>query len=157
MNEVEQQILDLLPNNGTRLSGSQIKATLGIMDHEYKDAKQVLKDQGLVILGRGRSGTIALAEPGSAESDSQQKIVSIGERASAALWKEVERRIEMFGCKCELEPNMTFEQLMELEAGCTGTIARRKRGIDAPGWVCSVLDYYRVKMHKFKDKQENDS
>ena len=154
MNEVEQQILDLLPENGTRLSGSQVKTSLGIMDHEYKDAKQTLKDQGLVVLGRGRGGTIALAEPGSSETDSEQKIQRIGERASAALWEEVERRIETYNCRCELQPNMSYEQLIELESGCTGSVARRKRGIDMPGWVCPVLDYYRVKMYKFRKSQD---
>lgn len=161
MNEIAEQIFELLPNNGTTLSGSQIKATLMLRDTEYKAAKQELKDSGLVILGRGRSGTMALAQPGTG-SDSPINVLPIGERASEALWAEVEKRVKNYGCKCGLVPNMQYEELIELEEGCTGSrqVAERNGTILTPGigfgYVCPTLDYYRQKMSKFKKEESFD-
>lgn len=159
MNEIAKQILELLPNDGSTLSGSQIKATLALRDLEYKAAKQELKDEGIIILGRGRSGTMALAVPGTG-SDKETKILSIGARQLETLWKEVERRIEEYGCECDLQPNMSYEELLELEAGCTGTEAKAKKlgfpivAGNMPGWICATLDYYRHQMYKFREKNE---
>jgi hypothetical protein len=162
VNEAAESIFDLLPKNGLKLSGSQIKATLGLEDEEYKVAKAELKEAGLVVLGRGRSGTISVAEIDPDAPDAMPEIAKIGKNASAALWENVLERKEFHNCYCELSPNMTYEELVELEEGCKGSRQRAKRlGIELRagrnnGWVCEVLDFYRHSMFKYRDKREEN-
>lgn len=162
MNEVSQQILDLLPKNGLKLSGSQIKATLELEDEEYKAAKTELKEAGLVVLGRGRSGTIAVAEIDPDAPDVMPDIAKMGQNASAALWEGVLSRKEFHKCHCDLRPNMTYEELLELEEGCKGSRQTAERleinytAGSMKGWVCEVLDFYRHNMYKYREKKDED-
>lgn len=151
LSNTSQDILNLLPNNGTTLSGTQIKSTLALRDLEYQEAKHQLKECGLVVLGRGRGGTMALATPGTG-SDTETKIVSVSQNALDNVWREVERRIEEYHCKCDIGPGMSYDELIALEEGCTGS---RQKGF-SPGWVCDVLDYYRRQIYKLTKPRNNE-
>ena len=162
MIEAAERIFELLPKNGLRLSGSQVKATLDLSDEEYKEAKAELKANGLVILGRGRSGTIAVTEIDPDAPDSLPEIAKMGSSASAKLWEEVNNKIKHHNCKCGLVPGMTYEELIELGAGCTGVLARIKRfGLSGSknvgnigGWVCPALSHYQTNMYKYREQNE---
>jgi hypothetical protein len=53
-----QQVLDALPQTGA-ISGGHLRARISIDEDEFKQAKKELRNAGLVILGRGRGGSIA--------------------------------------------------------------------------------------------------
>src|SRR4051812_13589348 len=53
-----QRVYDTLPETGA-ISGGQLKGRLSLDDDEFKQAKRELRAAGLVILGRGRGGSVA--------------------------------------------------------------------------------------------------
>ncbi len=61
-----KKILEILPDDGSKVSGGHIRQTLGLSKPDFMAAKQELKGAGMVTLGRGRGGSLSLiigAEP----------------------------------------------------------------------------------------------
>lgn len=58
-------------------------------------------------------------------------------KVDSERWAKV-REYRGTNCRCELRPGMSYYELVELGAGCTGSDA-----VGRPGWVCPVLDFYR--------------
>lgn len=58
MNSIKQSVLDAIPNEGDKLSGGEVKKRFGLIDEDWKSIKAELSQQGLVILGRGRGGSV---------------------------------------------------------------------------------------------------
>lgn len=56
--------------------------------------------------------------------------------AQNRIWAEVQRKQEASWpvCTCELRRGMTWDDLLELEEGCTHRLHR---------YICPVLDFYR--------------
>lgn len=54
-----RQLYDCLPEDGTAISGGNLKWETEFDTKTYKAAKAELKEAGLVTLGRGRGGSVA--------------------------------------------------------------------------------------------------
>ncbi len=59
MNDIAEKIFEYLPEDGSKVSGGQIKKDLEISAKDFKAAKSFLKGKGVVEVGRGRGGTIS--------------------------------------------------------------------------------------------------
>ena len=56
-----RKVFDALPIDGSKLSGGKVKDRTRLNTTEFTDAKAELKKAGLVVLGRGRGGSLARA------------------------------------------------------------------------------------------------
>jgi hypothetical protein len=81
MNENAQKLFDYLKTSG-KVSGGTAKAELDFKDSEYRKAKEELNNAGVVILGRGRGGTIELVD--GAQPPKEPKKLSRAEIMAAA-------------------------------------------------------------------------
>lgn len=59
MDDNAQKILDVLPEDGSKISGGQVLDKVDLSKSEFKKGKEWLRDNGMVELGRGRGGTIS--------------------------------------------------------------------------------------------------
>jgi hypothetical protein len=86
-----RRVLDILPADGSTLSGGKIKDRLRINTTEFTDAKSELKEAGLVILGRGRGGSLARVEgvevPEAPQKKTKEESLEIAREEKAAISK----------------------------------------------------------------------
>jgi hypothetical protein len=59
MDENALKLLDVLPEDGSKMGGAEVKKLCGLKLSDFKAAKTYLRDNGLVTLGRGRGGSVA--------------------------------------------------------------------------------------------------
>lgn len=57
-----KRVFDLLPQDGSKISGIKVKDKLTLSALDYQKAKDELRAEGLVELGKGRGGTIGRVE-----------------------------------------------------------------------------------------------
>jgi hypothetical protein len=75
-----EQVLALIPNEGDKLSGIEIKKRLELSGSEYRKAKAELHEEHLIALGKGRGGTIIRTAQEQAKGPSKAEIMA-GARA----------------------------------------------------------------------------
>ena len=61
MNEMEKQLHAQLPADGSPKGNGALRVALGWSEAEYETAKEDLLEQGIVVKGRGRGGSLQLA------------------------------------------------------------------------------------------------
>lgn len=95
MDEVAEKVLDHIKSVG-KTSGGKIQAELDLSEGAYKRAKDELKGAGLVILGRGRGGTIQAIEgaepPPEPKKLSKAESMAIAREEKLAKSKEQKKR-----------------------------------------------------------------
>jgi hypothetical protein len=91
LSENARRVFDVLPLDGSTLSGGKIKDRIAINTFEFADAKKELKEAGLVVLGRGRGGSLGRVEgveaPEVAQKKSKEESLEIAREEKAAKSK----------------------------------------------------------------------
>ncbi len=92
MTEDALKILELLPEDGSKITGGEILEQIEIGPQSFKNAKRELADLGLVILGRGRGGSVSKvvgAElPVEEPKMSKGEIIALAREAKASKSRE---------------------------------------------------------------------
>ena len=60
-------VFEALPADGSKISGGKLKDITGLNTTQVQDAKAELKEAGLIVLGRGRGGTLSRVEGATVE------------------------------------------------------------------------------------------
>lgn len=60
MRDISKQILDYLPDDGSKVSGGMVRDALELSKTDFTAAKQELRAAGMIETGRGRGGTLRL-------------------------------------------------------------------------------------------------
>lgn len=96
MDENAQKLLDALPEDGSKVSGGTILNQLDLSKGEYKKAKAILNEAGMVSLGRGRGGTISrivgAEPPPEAKKLTRAEVMEIAREEKQALSRDQKMR-----------------------------------------------------------------
>lgn len=60
MNQYAKEIFEALPKDGSKITGGDLRAKISLSRSQYDEGKAWLKEHGLITLGRGRGGSVAL-------------------------------------------------------------------------------------------------
>lgn len=103
-----KELFDELPEDGTAISGGNLKFALEISDSEFRQAKAELKEAGLVRFGRGRGGSVARLEgaevveiptPTPEERMAVAREVKVAKSRERRERDELEARVKTFASK----------------------------------------------------------
>lgn len=106
MTDNSQKVFNVLPTDGSKMSGGKIKERLSLSSVDFDAAKKELKEAGLVTLGRGRGGTMSRVEGAEAPE------IEIEKTPSDRL--EVAREVKRDKSRRQREIDRTKAQVLEV-------------------------------------------
>ena len=72
LNDNARKLFNAIPAEG-KLTGKQAKIKTGLSDIHFTNAKQDLKNEGLIVLGKGRGGTMIRVEGAELPPEKEKK------------------------------------------------------------------------------------
>src|SRR5688572_7094827 len=99
MNEASLELLEALPEDGSKITGGDLREKIDLKRSDFDAAKKELKELGLITLGRGRGGSVSRvvgAEiPEAPKKLSKAEVAEIARQAREEKTRAHKRRIEL--------------------------------------------------------------